>query len=245
MFIIDTLGGAILVGERPARVPIMCGFPPGIVSITPSAGCQAETRTPVSQGHRRCFTSAGSGEHTIRGWPVGRSARRRGQGRSRTLGDGIVLDEARLRRIGQDALPEDDPRGGERLLHHGAVLHAGPALAADGMQWEPTSPSPGGVDLVDEAQANHKTEADFPEEATDIWKYMDGDTPDVPGRFKVLDLPPDEVKGRNTWLMWCGGNEAFWDYFANHSYGLCDLLKVLILKPPPPCRAPAGRRHPA
>jgi hypothetical protein len=81
--------------------------------------------------------------------------------------------------------------------------------------------------LKDEALTNHKTEADYPEEDNDIWKYMDGDTPDVPGVHKVLSLNSDEVKGRNTWLMWCGGNEAFWDWFANHSYGLCDFLKVL------------------
>ena len=37
----------------------------------------------------------------------------------------------------------------------------------------------------------------------------------------------DEVKGRNTWLMWTGGNEAFWDFMSQHSYGLCDLLKTL------------------
>jgi hypothetical protein len=40
-------------------------------------------------------------------------------------------------------------------------------------------------------------------------------------------LTEDEIKGRNTWLLWTGGNEAFWDYMAQHSYGLTDLLKTL------------------
>ena len=83
------------------------------------------------------------------------------------------------------------------------------------------------IPIMDEAQMLGKTEADYPEESNPIWKYMDGDTPDVPGKHKVLELTPDEEKGRNTWLMWCGGNEAFWDWFADHSLGLCDLLKVL------------------
>jgi hypothetical protein len=100
-------------------------------------------------------------------------------------------------------------------------------LLATGCGGSLTSETTLAGDLVDEAQANHKTEADFPEEDSDIWKYMDGDTPDTPGRFKMLGLTTDEIKGRNTWLMWCAGNEAFWDYFANHSYGFCDLLKVL------------------
>src|SRR5439155_9647959 len=37
----------------------------------------------------------------------------------------------------------------------------------------------------------------------------------------------DEIKGRNTWMMWCGGNEAFWDWLAGHSYGFLDLLKLV------------------
>ena len=81
--------------------------------------------------------------------------------------------------------------------------------------------------LEDEAQAACKKEEDFPEEDNPIWEYMDGDTPEVPGKFKKLELTKEEEKGRNTWLMWCGGNEAFWDWFANHSLGLSDFLKVL------------------
>ncbi len=38
---------------------------------------------------------------------------------------------------------------------------------------------------------------------------------------------PSEVLGRNTWMIWCGGNEAFWDWLADHSLGFMDLLKLL------------------
>ena len=49
--------------------------------------------------------------------------------------------------------------------------------------------------------------------------------------FRAMDygrpLAPNEVKGRNTWILWTGGDEAFWDYMARYSYGNIDLLKTL------------------
>ena len=36
-----------------------------------------------------------------------------------------------------------------------------------------------------------------------------------------------KIWGRNTWMMWCGGNEAFWDYLASDSHGFLDFLKVI------------------
>ena len=29
-----------------------------------------------------------------------------------------------------------------------------------------------------------------------------------------------EIFGRNTWMLWCGGNEAFWDWLAMNSRGV-------------------------
>jgi hypothetical protein len=49
--------------------------------------------------------------------------------------------------------------------------------------------------------------------------------------FAAIDdavrLTAQEVRGRNTWLLWTAGDEAFWDYLATHSFGAFDLLKVL------------------
>ncbi len=49
--------------------------------------------------------------------------------------------------------------------------------------------------------------------------------------FAAMDdgvaLAAHEIRGRNTWLMWTAGNEAFWDRLARGSYGSFDLLKVL------------------
>jgi hypothetical protein len=56
----------------------------------------------------------------------------------------------------------------------------------------------------------------IPEADEDYFHDMDG---------KVA-LTPEEIKGRNTWLIYSGGNEAFWDYIANKSFGSVDLLKI-------------------
>jgi hypothetical protein len=49
----------------------------------------------------------------------------------------------------------------------------------------------------------------------------------VAGAPELID---SEVMGRNTWMLWCGGNERFWDWLATDSYGFMDLLKLLDSK---------------
>jgi hypothetical protein len=70
---------------------------------------------------------------------------------------------------------------------------------------------------IDEAKAAGKTTSDFPQISADIFKPMDGG----------VDLSPDEIMGRNTWNLWSGGNQQFWNHAAQDSYGLMDLLKML------------------
>jgi hypothetical protein len=70
---------------------------------------------------------------------------------------------------------------------------------------------------IDEAKAAGKTAADFPQITADIFKPMDGG----------IDLSPEEIMGRNTWNLWSGGNQHFWNQAAQDSYGLMDLLKML------------------
>jgi hypothetical protein len=69
--------------------------------------------------------------------------------------------------------------------------------------------------LVDDA-GGRKPE-DLPEIADDVFAPMDGG----------IGLAPDEIKGRNTWNLWCAGDEQFWDRMARESYGLIDLLKTI------------------
>jgi hypothetical protein len=70
---------------------------------------------------------------------------------------------------------------------------------------------------VDEAKAAGLTTADFPQITADIFKPMDGG----------INLSPEEIMGRNTWNLWSGGNQHFWNRAAQDSYGLIDLLKTL------------------
>jgi len=69
--------------------------------------------------------------------------------------------------------------------------------------------------LVDDAGG--RTPADFPELAVDVFKPMDGG----------IALTEDEIKGRNTWDLWTGGDEQFWERMSRESYGLIDLLQTI------------------
>jgi hypothetical protein len=42
-----------------------------------------------------------------------------------------------------------------------------------------------------------------------------------------IALSKEEVEGRNTWIVWTGGNDYFWDRISVNSVGTFDLLKVI------------------
>ncbi len=69
---------------------------------------------------------------------------------------------------------------------------------------------------LDDKAEGRKPE-DFPELADDVFQPMDGG----------IALSKEEIKGRNTWNLWCGGDEQFWERMARESFGLIDLLKVI------------------
>jgi hypothetical protein len=75
------------------------------------------------------------------------------------------------------------------------------------------APKPGS--LADDAGGRQP--ADFPELAEDVFQPMDGG----------LALSAEEIKGRNTWNLWCAGDEQFWERMSRESYGLIDLLKMI------------------
>ncbi len=57
----------------------------------------------------------------------------------------------------------------------------------------------------------------FPAADEDYFHDMDGG----------LALTPDEIKGRNMWLVWTGGNDRFWEKMTVASVGNFDLLKTI------------------
>jgi GMC oxidoreductase len=56
-------------------------------------------------------------------------------------------------------------------------------------------------DVRDEARLVNRSGMSFPAADEDYFGDMDGGVP----------LSPEEVKGRNTWIVWSGGNDRFWD----------------------------------
>jgi mono/diheme cytochrome c family protein len=89
----------------------------------------------------------------------------------------------------------------------------------------------------DEAMAAGLTKADFAqaEDEPDYFADADGG----------IELTPAEIRGRNTWWVWTGGNQAFWDYLANHSFGTHDLLKTISSFPCSPEGEAAARDYEA
>jgi hypothetical protein len=66
----------------------------------------------------------------------------------------------------------------------------------------------------------------FPLAERDYFRGMDKHE-NAKGELVDLELTPTEIKGRNAWLLWTGGNEAFWDWLARNGYATIDLLKVI------------------
>src|SRR5215472_7869913 len=75
--------------------------------------------------------------------------------------------------------------------------------------------------VIDEARQAGRSAQSFPAADEDYFKGMDGG----------IALSPDEVKGRNMWLVWTGGNDRLWDKLTNLTYGTFDLLKILSSYP--------------
>jgi hypothetical protein len=76
-------------------------------------------------------------------------------------------------------------------------------------------------DVLDEARSAHRAVPSFPAADEDYFADMDGG-----GK-----LSPEEVKGRNTWIVWTGGNDLFWDDLSTRSFGTLDFLKTLSSHP--------------
>jgi len=71
--------------------------------------------------------------------------------------------------------------------------------------------------VLDEAKQVGRIGDSFPAAAEDYFRDMDGG----------IALTPEEVKGRNTWIVWTGGNDRLWDTLSTLSFGTLDFLKIL------------------
>src|SRR5262249_10510933 len=110
-------------------------------------------------------------------------------------------------------------------------------LACDGSESTPGQ-------VPDEATKAGRDAASFPAAADDYFHDMDGG----------FAFSPEEIKGRNTWLVWTGGNDRFWDRMTVATVGAFDLLKTLSSfpycdsqvnpNPPPDCDNNLGHLPP-
>ena len=73
----------------------------------------------------------------------------------------------------------------------------------------------------DEALLVGRDETTFPPADEDYFAEMDNG----------IALSPDEIKGRNMWLVWTGGNDLLWDTLTVDTFGQFDLLKTLSSHP--------------
>jgi hypothetical protein len=80
-------------------------------------------------------------------------------------------------------------------------------------------PKPGTV--PDEAKKAGRSVDSFPAADEDYFHDMDG----------AIALKDYEVKGRNTWIVWTGGNDRLWDKLTVLSAGALDLLKTVSNHP--------------
>ena len=88
-------------------------------------------------------------------------------------------------------------------------------------------PSPDSGRVLDEAltASPARQAASFPAADEDYFRDMD-QTRDGPPA-----LTPDEVQGRNTWIVWSAGNDRMWDVLGETSVGALDFMKVLSSHP--------------
>ena len=90
-----------------------------------------------------------------------------------------------------------------------------------------TGGSTGGKAVQDEAMQAGVDDKVFVHADEDYFKDMDGG----------VALSPAEIRGRNMWNVWTGGNDRFWDRMGTPTLGSFDLLKIVA----PPLDSPLRR----
>ncbi len=83
------------------------------------------------------------------------------------------------------------------------------------------NPPTGSGHVLDEARRAGRTAATLPAADEDYFHDMDG----------AVALTREEIRGRNTWLVWTGGNDRLWDILSTSSAGSLDFLKTLSSHP--------------
>ncbi|HUO28571.1 MAG TPA: hypothetical protein VMU80_05105 [Bryobacteraceae bacterium] len=75
--------------------------------------------------------------------------------------------------------------------------------------------------VKDEALLAGRTAADFKAADEDYFHDMDNG----------VQLSPDQIKGRNTWIVWTAGDDRLWDKLTGASVGILDFVKTISSHP--------------
>jgi hypothetical protein len=112
-------------------------------------------------------------------------------------------------------------RAGSRWIWSAPLLYSLALFGCEacrGRQDEDRAPS---GQVFDEARRVRRSAATFPAADEDYFHDMDGG----------LALDAAEIKGRDAWLVWSGGDDLFWDDLSRTSLGTVDLLKTISSHP--------------
>src|SRR5262249_61510013 len=91
--------------------------------------------------------------------------------------------------------------------------------------------------VLDEAALAKRDPLSFPAAGEDYFHDMDrGETLFQNPDPLLAGIDPKEararlIKGRNTWIVWTGGNDRFWDVMTVKTFGLFDLVKTISSHP--------------
>jgi hypothetical protein len=77
------------------------------------------------------------------------------------------------------------------------------------------------ADVLDEAMRAGRDASSFPHADEDYFHDMDNG----------VALSVDEIKGRNMWNVWSGGNDQLWNRMTEYTFGAFDLLKIISSHP--------------
>jgi hypothetical protein len=81
-----------------------------------------------------------------------------------------------------------------------------------------------------------RSEDSFPAEWRNVFSEVDKVPNGPKGELEPFDFTDGKavtaegrraIQGQNTWILWGGGNEAFWGWLDEHNYGLVDFLILL------------------
>ena len=132
--------------------------------------------------------------------------------------------------------PPEWAQGGQSTYKAPASYPKIDALRAKRIKGEPLDEALGGRTQFG-TPVTPRTAECFPAEPRDLFWQMDW-VSGKNGQLEPLDFDEDgdgavsnedrdAIRGRNTWLLWGGGNETFWAWLQEHGYGLTDFLILM------------------